>query len=166
MDDTAAKTSAQKARLITRIEQAPFFAGLSPEDRRQVISRCTKLKLDRGDILCSQGEPSSALYILLIGKLAVRIVNSPAIATIDPVTSIGEMGVFTGEARSATVEAMEKSALLRLDAGDLNRLIEQNPEIGVKMMRKVIQVLSGRMSADNTRIREFQNYIIDRETGG
>ncbi len=165
MNESATGRPEQKSRLVALMEKVPLFADLAPEDRKRVLSRCAKVTLEPGDILCSQGEASTALYILLFGKLAVRIVNSSAIASIDPVTSIGEMGVFTGEPRSATVEAMEKSALLRLDAGDLNRLIDQNPVMGVKMMRRVIQVLSGRVSADNIRIREFQNFIIDRETG-
>ena len=164
MDDNAVKKSGPKARMIALIERVPFFADLAAEDRKRVLSLCSKVTLERGDILCSQGEKSTALYILILGKLAVRIINSPAIATIDPVASIGEMGVFTGEVRSATVEAMEKSSLLRLDAGDLNRFIEQNPGVGVTMMRRVIFILSQRLSEDNSRIREFQNYIIDRET--
>jgi CRP/FNR family transcriptional regulator, cyclic AMP receptor protein len=166
VDDAAQGTTEQRETIIALIEKVPLFADLTADDRKRVLSCCSKLTLAPGDILCSQGERSTSLYILLIGKLAVRIINSPTIATIDPVTSIGEMGVFTGEPRSATVEAMENSALLCLDAGDLNRLIEQNPSIGVKMLRRVIHILSGRVSADNTRIREFQNYIIDRETGG
>ena len=166
MDDAAENISDPKMKLIALIEKVPFFVDLAAEDRQRVLSMCSKVTLNRGDILCSQGEQSTALFILLIGKLAVRIINSPTIATIDPVTSIGEMGVFTGEPRSATVEAMEKSALLRLDAADLNRFIEENPEIGIKVMRRVIRLLSERVNADNTRIREFQNYIIDQETRG
>lgn len=166
MDEDESDITEHKADIVALIEKAPLFAELTVDDRKRVLACCSKVILERGAILCSQGEQSTALFILLLGKLAVRIINSPAIATIEPVTSIGEMGVFTGEPRSATVEAMEESALLRLDAGDLNRLIEQNPEIGVKMMRRVIHILSGRVSADNTRIREFQNYIIDREAGG
>lgn len=155
-----------RARLLALIERIPIFSGLSAEDRTGILRLCTKITLDKGDILCNQGDVSDAMFILLVGKLAVRIANSSTIASIVPVTSIGEMGVFTGEPRTATVEAMEKSALLRLGAADLNGLIESRPTLGVSVMRKVIHTLSERVSADNIRIREFQNYLIELETGG
>lgn len=163
MADGSQRNSGGNAPLIALIENVPVFADLTAADRKRVLSRCSKLLLEPGGILCEQGEESTALFILLVGKLGVRIRKSATIATIVPVTSIGEMGVFTGESRSATVEAMEKSALLRLDAADLNTLIEENPLIGVKIMRRVIRILSERVSTDNTRIREFQNYIMEKE---
>lgn len=164
MPDDKINKSAQKERIIALIEKVSIFSDLAADDRRRLLSACTKVTLKTGDILCSQGGESTAMFILLFGKLAVRITNSPVIATIDPVTSIGEMGVFTREPRSASVEAIEESALLRLAAEDLNRFIEQEPGIGVKIMRKIIRILADRVSADNTRIREFQNYIVDRDS--
>jgi len=155
-----------RSQLLALIERIPIFSGLSAEDRTGILRLCTKTTLDKGDILCNQGDVSDAMFILLVGKLAVRIANSATIASIVPVTSIGEMGVFTGEPRTATVEAMEKSALLRLGTADLNGLIESRPALGVSVMRKVIRTLSERVSADNIRIREFQNYLIELETGG
>jgi CRP-like cAMP-binding protein len=162
MDRTEKEKSEQKSRLLALIKNVPVFADLTDSERTKVLTRCTKVTLESGDILCSQGDESSAMFILLLGKLTIRISRSSAIATLVPVTSIGEMGVFTGEPRSATVEAMEKSALLRLDSADINALIEQNPSLGVRIMRRVIHILAERVSTDNTRIREFQNYLIDQ----
>ncbi|MHB9028492.1 MAG: cyclic nucleotide-binding domain-containing protein [Candidatus Latescibacterota bacterium] len=162
MNGAEKRKAEQKARLLALIEKVPVFADLTDSERTKVLARCAKVTLESGDILCTQGDESSAMFILLLGKLAVRISRSAAIATLVPVTSIGEMGVFTGEPRSATVEAMEKSALLRLDVADINTLIEQNPSLGVRIMRRVIHILAERVSTDNTRIREFQNYLIER----
>ena len=145
------------------IERIPVSSDLPLEGRRRILALCSKVTLEAGETLCRQGEKSNAMFILLVGKLAVRIENSATIASVVPVTSIGEMGVFTGEPRSATVEAMERSALLRLSAEDMNRLIEGSPEHGVSIMRRVIKILAERVTADNTRIREFQNYLIEHD---
>jgi CRP-like cAMP-binding protein len=163
VDTSEHRKNEQKAKLLALIERIPIFSGLPIEGCGKILSLCSKVTLEEDDTLCRQGDQSDSMYILLFGKLAVRIENSSAIASIDPVTSIGEMGVFTGEPRSATVEAMERSALLRLSAEDMNRLIENSPELGVNIMRRVIRILAERVSADNTRIREFQNYLIERE---
>jgi len=45
----------------------------------------------------------------------------------------------------------------------MNRLIEGSPEHGVSIMRRVIKILAERVTADNTRIREFQNYLIEHD---
>lgn len=165
MDGTERRERESRTGAASLIERVPIFADLTREDRDRVLARCTKMILEKGEPLCTQGGESSAMFILLIGKLAVRIRKSATIATIAPVTSIGEMGVFTGEPRSATVEAMEKSALLRLSAADLNTLIEEHPLIGVRIMRRVIRTLAERVNTDNVRIREFQNYLIERDGG-
>ena len=163
MNDDSDKKPEQRSRLLQLVEKIPIFSDLSLDNRNKILALCSKTVLDKGETLCVLGDESSALYLLLMGKLAVKVHNS-TVATIDPVTSIGEMGVFTGEPRSATVEAMEKSAILTLKKEDLDRLIEADPEIGVKIMRRVIGILSGRVSSDNIRIREFQNYLLDENS--
>jgi len=163
MEDQEKTQDGQEKKMLDFIRKIPIFSDLSVDHAKRVLSRCRKLSLVERNILCSQGEPSDSLFILLTGKLAVRIKKSVTIATIYPVTSIGELGVFTGEHRSATVEAMEKSTLLRLEKSDIDQLIESDPALGVNLMRKVIKVLAERIAEDNVKIREFQNYIISQE---
>jgi hypothetical protein len=159
MNNDSDNKTEQKARLLELVEKIPVFSDLSIDNRNKIFALCSKMVLDKGEILFDEGDKSSALFILLLGKLVVKVDNS-AVAAIDPVTSIGEMGVFTGEPRSATIEAMEKSALLTLNKEDLDRFMEENPETGVKIMRRVIGILAGRVTTDNIRIREFQNYLL------
>ncbi len=163
MDNHEKTQAEQKKKLIDFIRKIPIFADLQPHYLQLVLSKCSKLTLYEKDILCAQGDPSDSMFILLKGKLAVRIKRSVPIATIYPGTSIGELGVFTGEPRSATVEVMEKAALLRLEKTDIDTLIENDPEFGVILMRRVIRILAERITEDNVKIREFQNYIIDQE---
>jgi len=103
------------------------------------------------------------MFILLVGKLVVKIDDSTIVSTINPISSIGEMGVFTGEARSANVEAVEKSNLLMLRKKDIDTLITRDSQFGVTIMRKVIQILSQRIADDNIRISEFKNYVVSKE---
>jgi CRP/FNR family transcriptional regulator, cyclic AMP receptor protein len=160
MNNASDNKPEQKAGLLELVEKIPVFSDLSIGNRKKILALCSKMVLYKSETLFVMGDESSALFILLMGKLVVKVENS-AVAVIDPVTSIGEMGVFTGEPRSATIEAMEKSALLTLKKGDLDRFIEANPETGVKIMRRVIGILAGRVTTDNIRIREFQNYLLE-----
>ncbi|MFC1540947.1 cyclic nucleotide-binding domain-containing protein [Candidatus Latescibacterota bacterium] len=153
----------QKVRLLQFIQKIPIFSGLTSYKAKIILSLCSKKVLQEGEILCRQGEESNAMYILLQGKLGVMVKGSAPIATIHPVSSIGEMGVFTGEKRTATVQAMEKSNFLVLNKNDIEKLIEKDSQFGLTIMRKVIQILSERISDDNVKIREFQSYVIGQE---
>jgi len=156
----------QKMKLVKYFQRIPVFSTLTIYQAKLILSLCSKIVLEEGNILCKQGENSDSMFILLQGKLAVKIKNSVTIATIYPVSSIGEMGVFTNESRTATVEAMEKSILFCLKKSDLNKLIEKDHQFAIKIMKKVIDVLSERITEDNVKIREFQNYIISQEELG
>lgn len=153
----------QKVRLLQFVQKIPVFSGLSLYKAKIILSLCTKKVVQEGEILCRQGEESNAMYILLSGKLDVTIKDSAPVATIHPVSSIGEMGVFTGEKRTATVQAMEKSNFLVLNKNDIERLIEKDSQFGLNIMRKVIHILSERIFDDNVKICEFQSSVISKE---
>ena len=153
----------QEQILLQVIRKITIFSGISPIHGKSILSRCSKKMLRQGEILCRQGEESSSLFILLTGKLSVSIVNSGTIATIYPINTIGELGVFTGQPRNATVEAMEPSFVLELKKDVMDLMIEKTPAMGVKIMRNVITGLAERVTEDNIKLREFKNYIVSQE---
>ena len=136
-------------RLVSYLQKIPLFEDITTSTTRKILSICTKINLKEGQILCKQGSPSNSMYILLYGKLVVTVGDSNPIATIDPVSCIGEMGVFTAEPRSANVNSLTNSGLLSIRASDLNALVRKEPDFGVKIMSKVIKILAERLNADN-----------------
>lgn len=153
-------TAGQQANVVRLIRSVPIFKSLRGDQLKLVLANASSRTLDPGEVLCTQGDPSDTLFILLSGKLSVRIKRSATIATVHPVTSIGELGVFTGQPRNATVEAMEKSAIITLAKDALDELIDREPALGVSIMRNVIRVLAERIAEDNIKLREFQQFII------
>lgn len=155
---------AQKRKLLGFLGSIPLFSDLSDHYKGEILSISRKITLDEGGILCKEGEQSVIMFILISGRLSVKITNSATISTIVPYATIGELGVFTGEPRSASVHAVERSVLLAIKAADIHRLIDSYPKIGVLIMRKVIETLRNRIQEQNVRIREFQEYIMGMES--
>jgi CRP/FNR family transcriptional regulator len=60
----------------------------------------------------------------------------------------GELAMFGGETRSASVEVLEPTRALAILAGDMRRIMLQHPEIAVKML----EGLADRLRAANERI--------------
>ena len=162
MDENERKRAEQKARLISFLHKIPLFSDLPTSSARKILSVSSKIMVTAGDTVCKQGDESTSLYILLFGKLVVKIGDSP-VATIEPVNSIGEMGVFTGEKRSATVEAVENSGLLCLRKSDLNALTRRDTDLGVRIMSKVVNILAKRIKDDNVKMHEYQRYVVSEE---
>ena len=160
---TAGGSKDQQPQLMGILGKIPIFADLNERYKRLILSVSKRINIKKGSVLCREGDISDSMYILLFGKLSVSIKGSGTIATINPIGTIGEMGVFTDEKRSASVIAMTDCALMLIRADDINRLIEKEPAFGNRIMRKVIRIMADRIQEHNARIREFQNYIMSLE---
>jgi len=166
MQEASAIPPGERERLPALLGSISLFQYLPKERINVLLDRCMKLTLAEGDILCRQGEVSDALYILVFGKLGVRMESSSPVAFIDPVSTIGEMGVFTGAPRSATVQAFTRAGVLKLDSRDIHALIDSDPQVGVTILSRVIRILSDRLASGNIRISEIQNYLVDHAHDG
>lgn len=89
------------------------------------------MELEIGDVLITQGEMGSDLYVLEAGQLAVER-DGVKIATIDQHDSlIGEMGLLLHKPHSATVRA-ETNSKVRVVA-DAMRVLERHPDITLRL---------------------------------
>jgi CRP-like cAMP-binding protein len=93
----------------------------------------------RGEVLMTQGEPGSDLFVLESGKLVVERDGVP-IATIEAYDSlVGEMAVLLGKPHSATVRA-EKDSRVRV-VKDAIRVLQSQPELALKVATLVTERL-------------------------
>lgn len=91
------------------------------------------LWLPSGEVLFHEGEPGDVVYFVLAG--ALRVFTRPddgSVITIGEVgrgESVGEMALLSGEPRSASVAAILDTELLRLSAGEFDRLLAEQPHV-------------------------------------
>jgi CRP/FNR family transcriptional regulator, cyclic AMP receptor protein len=108
-------------------------------------------------ILMAEGESGDFMGFLVKGRLAVKKETSFAgkyilLAILDPGSMVGEISVMNQCRRTAAVTAMEESQLLILNSQRMNELIEREPRLGIKIMRRIIQVLSLRLQGADDRL--------------
>jgi CRP/FNR family transcriptional regulator, cyclic AMP receptor protein len=127
------------------LHKVQLFAGLAPEELRFVAERAVARSYAPGEIVFTEGEPCSGLYV--VSKGSVRIFKtSPGgreqILSIDgPGSSIAELPVFDGGTYPASVAALTASVLLFIAKKDFHALCLQHPEVALK----VIKVVGGRL---------------------
>jgi NTE family protein len=98
-----------------------------------------------GQILFRENEAADSLYIVITGCLGVVVQDNEGrdvlVARIAAGETVGEMGVLDGNVRSATVEALRDTELLKLDKASYEDLLVRNP----KAMRALISLLVRRL---------------------
>ncbi|OGG48481.1 MAG: hypothetical protein A3F84_16325 [Candidatus Handelsmanbacteria bacterium RIFCSPLOWO2_12_FULL_64_10] len=99
------------------------------------------------------------MYILLDGQLVVRSRDGMPLATIDPIVTVGEMGIITGHPRSATVIAVKTSNTLVLHKMKFDLLLKRSPEAGLTIFRNLIGTLTDRISENNKQVASYQRQL-------
>ena len=94
------ETQYQLLRVIRKIR---LFQGLGRQHIQALLPLCKLVSLEPLQNLYNQGDPSREMLLLLTGKLWVVRGGDEVLAEIGPGSSVGEMGFFTGEARSADI---------------------------------------------------------------
>jgi CRP/FNR family transcriptional regulator, cyclic AMP receptor protein len=149
--------------LLMIIGKIPMFSGLQAAHAKRVLSLCEFRSVEAGKTLFREGEPSDDMLILLSGRLRVSSADQVVLATIIPVAPVGEMGLITGQPRSANVDASEACTLLVLRKTAFDRLMRSHADICVRVYRSVIQTLSQRLRESDSQQRAALAEHAERE---
>lgn len=119
---------------------APVFASAPDEAITALAARSQRRTFPSGTVLMRQGEPSDVMHVLLSGKVRVtkehpELAEPLFLAEVGPGDTVGEIGVLDGEARSATVTAVEDTDTLELPAAVIGQAMLDHPGLAVALMR-------------------------------
>ncbi|MFT7244072.1 MAG: NTE family protein [Candidatus Azotimanducaceae bacterium] len=117
--------------------------------------------LEGGHTLFHQGDEGDSLYLLVRGRLQVWIDAEPPIylGEVLPGESVGEVGLITGERRSADVVANRSSVLVRLDRTAFERLAAAHPSMVMQLTTIVARRLHQNTTGANSRKRPAPTII-------
>lgn len=131
--------------IIDRLSQAILFSHLTRGEIRAIQSEVEIVRFAAGGILIREGEPGDCFYIVLNGRLRVFVTlpdgTKQVVGEVARNESVGEMAMLTGEPRSATVQALRDSELVKLSREGFNKLVKGNPDLLVKISNIIIQRL-------------------------
>ncbi|MEX0992742.1 MAG: Crp/Fnr family transcriptional regulator [Solirubrobacterales bacterium] len=148
--------AAQTAGLLAGV---PLFAGLSEAELRQIAQVAVPRSYAAGEVILREGDPGDTCYVLRSGRArVVREHPDGRAITLHNIGSgeiFGELAMFGGEVRSATVEAIDDVEATAILSADLKRLLAHHPEITIKLL----EALGAKLREANGRIarQSFQN---------
>jgi sulfate permease, SulP family len=115
-----------------------------------------------GTRVIHQGEPSNDMYFVRKGRVAVRLEpdgpakesallaqSGPRLRAYGPGTILGEIAMYLGTPRSASIIAETNAVLLRLSREGLERITHNDPHAAAEIHRFVARSLCERFTATN-----------------
>jgi len=143
-------------QLVRVIRKISLFGDLSLEEIQLLmrVGRIAQFEADEQIYLV--GDPSDEMLVLLKGRLAVLAESGEELARIGPGTPTGEMGLFTGQPRSATVEVIRPGNIFTIRKNQFDVLIREDSEMRVQVYRHIADVLVGKLGNDNVQLRDYQ----------
>src|SRR5919112_2746082 len=135
----------EQVELLCRVD---IFESLPKEDVREILrdllQRNAEINLQAGEVFYTPQEPDGKLFILKQGRVRIYKMEASREFTLEMVdagTVFGEVAFTPHALRDAYAEAMELSVLLAMERADVERLIQQKPQVGIRM----ISLLSERL---------------------
>lgn len=103
------------------------------------------IEIGSGETLMEQGEAGESMFMVISGRLRayIRDENGPerAVREMSRGQVIGEMSLYTGAPRSATVVAIRDSVLIRLDKVAFNKLLASSAQASIGLTQQLIRRL-------------------------
>lgn len=141
--------------LLSIVQKLALFRDCTPAQVRDVLQICVSHPFKEGEVICKAGDKSENMFVILTGSVEIRTAEGVALLTEDAVTTIGEAGLLTGEARSATVAAKTAVTTLSINRRRLLPLMSHDAELSKYLYRNVLYMVRGKLVASNRRISEL-----------
>jgi len=123
------------------LARVAVFSGLAENELAFLIQRAVPRHYAAGEIVFSEGEPCSGLYVVEAGH--IRIFKSSSggrehVLSVDgPGSSVAELPVFDGGNYPASVAAIDEATLLFISKQDFQALCLAHPQVSLKVLRVV-----------------------------
>ena len=126
-----------------------IFSPYSPEELALLTASMRQCEFDPGAVIFPEGAAGNSLYIVLSGTVEVTTHISGdverTLLTLRPGGVFGELSLLTGEARTATAKAKEKTVLMTLNSAGYEQLWTDHPLLCGRLMRYLLKMVARRL---------------------
>ena len=112
--------------------------AVNPEDADDLSS--ITLTGAAGDVIYSENDEASEMFVIQSGQIELTKTYGGEVRNIAKLGAgdfFGEMSLLEDQARETTAKALSDYKILSIDPSTFDQLIQENPEIAVRMLRKL-----------------------------
>jgi NTE family protein len=144
------------------------YFQIQPDQAAPLLEKLETLQLSGGEWLIRQGDEGDALYLLVQGRLRAVVTGPGAsedeepafLGEIVPGDSVGEISLLTGHPRSASIQAIRDSLLVRIDRASFEELASQHPSLVMRLAGNVASVLHKSTTGTHTSARNLSTIAL------
>ena len=129
----------------------PLFAGVSEDTLLALCAASRQHYVAKGVVLFTQSDSADAFYIVQSGKIAIVLASADGrelvINEMRPGDCFGELGLLTGQARSASAVARIDSRVIVVPRLAFQAIIDDDPHL----MRRLLDITARRLSTSSER---------------
>jgi len=150
-----------RRKLVNTLGNSAFFGQFENSDVETLSGFMPVFRVDTGDgVYVEGGRRAGYMCIVIEGSLDIvkdtEKGSSRRIAVVGKGDTIGEMSLIDGMPHSATAVAREPVLLAVLTGEKLDYICREYPSIGVKLLRKIAEVLSLRLRESNMELAHYK----------
>ena len=133
---------------VELFRKIPLFRGLDDKDLLRLAAIATESAFVPGQVIFGEGSSGDAMFIVKSGTVRVFKQSQEGeeeIARFSGGQHFGEMALIDNETRSATVDTVEASQLIRVGRDDLEKLLAQDDALSNRVYRAFTKYLCNRL---------------------
>ncbi len=149
-------------KIVELLGQSPLFAGLSADELQTVASSAHSRQVQTGAFFFHQGEPATALYVLIAGH--VRLVqvtpegHQVLLRFVGPGQAFGSVAALGDQTYPVAAQALDDCSSLVWAGETIQHLMVSQPRIALN----ALHLLAGRVRELQDRCRELATERVER----
>jgi CRP/FNR family cyclic AMP-dependent transcriptional regulator len=159
------------------LRHASAFQLLDDEELRELAAHVDEAAFAAGETIFRAGDPGGVMHVVLSGRVEVSILDRDrkrvVLHALGPGEIFGELSLFDGEPRSASVVALQPTRTFLIDRDDLGRLFARRPDAALDVLavlghrlRTTDQLLSQRVARNPNEVLDERATFGDRIADG
>jgi CRP/FNR family transcriptional regulator len=131
-------TRSDRQSITDILQVCPLFAGLKKGEIEEFARIADLRRLERGQLLFSQGDLAQAFFVLARGRMRVYKLaasgREQTLVTPMPGTSFAEAALFADKRYPAYCSALDDSEIVVIDKGKFLKFVESHPQVSLNMI--------------------------------
>ena len=159
MEEGKAFTSKISGAIVDFLITMLLFDSLSSNELDIVSKHMNVVTIDRDEVIFREGDKGD--YVCFVVEGSVEVLKqtgeskSVVLNRLRKNSTIGEMALIDEYSRSATVRVVTQSTLVTLSRTSFDRIIEDHPRIGIKILKGISRLLSLNLRKTSSRLADY-----------
>lgn len=148
------------------LKTVDIFTQLDSGELKKLANIIQEKEYPEGETIFKESEPGDKVYIVQAGEVKIRK-SLPAEAEKEEVRLarfkegeiFGELSIFDEKPRSASAIASREAKLLVITKQDLDRLLDEDKGLGIKILLQIIRKISSRLRMTDESIGSLTEFL-------